>query len=145
MRNEFWRLDPVKAETGLSIAAISIEQGGAVNSPLPIRAELIGSDKATSEGITARGQSPVTMLCRQLIAAGFDPDRPLEAYRGQTLCLKVRSLADGGRLTVREGDNEPPRFTLWKPWQFRAVAPPIAPISSPQEMTPDRAIDERGP
>jgi hypothetical protein len=62
-----------------------------------IRAELIGSDQACAEGHEA---GTVCGLCRKLIAAGQDPAAPLHAYRGLTLCLKVRSIGEGARLRI---------------------------------------------
>ena len=41
-------------------------------------------------------------LCRKLIAAGYDPQLPMEVYRGQTLALHVRSLEAVAQLTVKE-------------------------------------------
>jgi hypothetical protein len=34
---------------------------------------------------------PVLALCRELLAAGLDPDAAVEAYRAGTLALRVRS------------------------------------------------------
>ena len=62
---------------------------------LPIRAELIGSDTCTAMGIIARAHAPVLTLCRLLIEAGHNPSARLEAYRGSTLCLTVRSIGEG--------------------------------------------------
>ena len=67
----------------------------------PIRAALIGSNHCEAEGITApRGSVPVLALCRALIEAGHDPNRPLHAYRGDVLALSVRSIGQGARLRV---------------------------------------------
>jgi hypothetical protein len=65
-----------------------------------IRAELIGSDQCSAFGITATGHAPVLALCGLLIDAAHHPATPLEAYRGEVLCLRVRSLREGARLTV---------------------------------------------
>jgi hypothetical protein len=75
----------------------------------PIRAELAGSDTCRAEGITAHSSSPVLALCRKLIEAGHDPARPLHAYRGETLCLVIRSIGEGARLEVNgEGTTSTP-------------------------------------
>ena len=66
--------------------------------PATIRAELIGSDECTALGITVHSFAPVLASCRQLIDAGHDPDRALHAYRGDTLCLTVKSISTGARL-----------------------------------------------
>jgi len=86
----------------------------------PIRCELTGSDTARAGNLTASGP---TELCRLLLAAGTDPDIPLECFRGRTLALRVKSIRAGARLTVRETDG--PRFVAWKAWPHRAVTPPI--------------------
>jgi hypothetical protein len=81
----------------------------------PLRAVIIGS-QAEAIGVTARGRAPVLALCRALIEAGHDPNTPLEAYRGTTLCLKVRSIGEGARLTVKETTRDgKPRFVTYRP------------------------------
>jgi hypothetical protein len=104
----------------------------------PLRAELIGSRRCSAVGITATGNAPVLTLCRRLIEAGHDPAARLEAYRGTTLCLCVRSIGEGARLTVHEGDGRP-RFVRLT----RDVGPPVAPndlastpLAEPLQKTP---------
>jgi hypothetical protein len=81
-----------------------------------LRAIIIGSSQAEANGITARGHAPVPALCRALIEAGHDPNTPIEAYRGTTLCLKVRSIGEGARLTVKETTRDgKPRFVTYRP------------------------------
>jgi hypothetical protein len=63
-----------------------------------IRAELTGSSSCKAAGITARGS--VLALCQLLVQAGFNPDRPLHAYRGATLCLIVRSIGEAAGLEI---------------------------------------------
>ena len=46
-------------------------------------------------------------MCRKLVDAGYDPARPLYAYRGDTLCLKVRSIGEGARLGCQDGGRFP--------------------------------------
>jgi len=65
-----------------------------------IRAELIGSDCCSALGITARSSAPVLALCRELVAAGFDQDASLEAWRDDVLCLRIRTIGEGARLRV---------------------------------------------
>ena len=64
----------------------------------PIRAELAWSDHATALGILARGGNPIISLCRKLLEAGHDAATPLEAWRGGTLCLRVRSIGEAAGL-----------------------------------------------
>jgi hypothetical protein len=77
---------------------------------VPIRAELIGSYCCEAEGISARGYAPVLELCRKLVAAGFSPVYPLEAWRGETLSLRIRSIGEGARLTVADDRHGTPRL-----------------------------------
>jgi hypothetical protein len=67
--------------------------------PNPIRAKLVGCT-AMACGKTAIGGSPVLDLCRELVAAGHNPQTPLEAYRGETLCLTVRSIGEAAGLEI---------------------------------------------
>jgi hypothetical protein len=60
-----------------------------------IHAELSGDDTAGACGITTQGSSPILNLCGMLIASGHDPDTPLEAWRGSTLALTIRSIGEG--------------------------------------------------
>jgi hypothetical protein len=87
----------------------------------PINATLTGSDCCEALGITARGRAPVLDLCRALVAAGHDPRRPLHAYRGDVLALKVRSIGEGAKLIVKE-DRAAPRFVPWEPFPRRVQA-----------------------
>jgi hypothetical protein len=63
-------------------------------SPQATRAELIGSDMATAAGLKVVAYTLVLALCRKLIAAGHDPHRPLHAYRGDVLCLRIRTIGE---------------------------------------------------
>lgn len=65
-----------------------------------IRGELSGSDGCSALGITATGNAPVLALCLLLIEAGYDPATPLEAYRGDVLALRVRTIGEGARLRI---------------------------------------------
>jgi hypothetical protein len=91
----------------------------------PITCVLTGSDTARVGDIVARGRAPVFDLCRLLVAAGFDPESPLKCYRGDMLCLRIRSIEKGAGLTIRETSTDGPRVVRWKPWPSRAVTAPI--------------------
>ena len=80
---------------------------------LPIRAELIGSDTCTAMGIIARAHAPVLTLCRLLIEAGHNPSARLEAYRGSTSCLTVRTSHGVG--FERVPDAQEPRTSRKTP------------------------------
>jgi hypothetical protein len=90
-----------------------------------VRAELIAGDTAVTLGITANSHTPVLSLCRKLAEAGHDPATPLHAYRGDTLCLTIRSIGDGAGLTVAE--HQGTRFAPWKPFLPFGGSPRIAP------------------
>ena len=66
----------------------------------PIPAQLSGSDTCTAVGRTAHGSTPVLAMCRELMAAGLNPDSALIVYRKGILALKVRSIAEGAGLEV---------------------------------------------
>jgi hypothetical protein len=68
----------------------------------PIIAAITGSDSAVVMSISVRSTSPLLCLCRALLRAGTDPNRPLRAFRGDVLALTIRSLADGARLEVNQ-------------------------------------------
>jgi hypothetical protein len=66
----------------------------------PLRAAIIGSDECRAEGFSALAASPVLSLCHKLIAAGHDPDQPMQVWRNGTLCLRVRSIGLAAGLEV---------------------------------------------
>jgi hypothetical protein len=74
--------------------------GATLKQPVPIRAGLIGSDRCEAEGISVCTAAPVLALCRKLVAAGHDPQRPLHAYRGNVLALRVRSIGEGAQFAI---------------------------------------------
>jgi hypothetical protein len=84
-------------------------------------AHLIGSSTCTGSGITANSPTPVLALCRQLIAAGLDPDQAMDVYRGATLALRVRSLRQAARLEI---NGHGTGFVV------RAIGGPAPPIAS---------------
>lgn len=80
----------------------------------PIRAMLVGSGRCETNGIHGTGFAPVLALCRKLIEAGCDPATPMEAWRGDTLALSVRSIGEGARLTVEDDRHGRPRLRRWR-------------------------------
>src|SRR5262245_9181712 len=70
--------------------------------PQVIRAELVGGTTCTALGVTARGHAPILKLCRQLVAAGHDPRRPLRAYRGQTEAVHIPSIGEGATPAIED-------------------------------------------
>jgi hypothetical protein len=65
-----------------------------------IRAELTGDTLASGDDLVAGSSSPVIELCQMLINAGYSPSTPMEVYRGDTLCLHVRSIGEAAGLRV---------------------------------------------
>src|SRR5215831_13826091 len=105
-----------------------------------IRAELIGSNACSALGITACGHAPVVALCELLIEAGHDPNRALLAYRGETLCLRVRSIAEGATLAVEDDRRGTPRFRRRRA-RGDGAAPYVAQIREARVLTtPDHQI-----
>ena len=101
----------------------------------PIRATLIGSAHCEFDGIVARGHAPVLGLCRALLAAGYDPRRPLHAYRGDTLALTIQSIGEGARLTVEDDRHGRPRLRRWRKRQPGCgAASPVAQIAEGQQL-----------
>jgi hypothetical protein len=95
----------------------------------PLYAEMFGDNFARCAGITVTAASPVLELCRRLVAAGHDPAQSLEAWRGSTLALRIRSIGAAARLTVTTGSNGAPVFVAAAPPMRSPDAPatPIAP------------------
>lgn len=56
--------------------------------------------RAAALGVTCHGSAPILDLCRKLVAAGHDPETPLEAYRGATLALITTSIGAAARLQI---------------------------------------------
>lgn len=86
--------------------------------PMPhtnaIRAELIGADQARACGLEVRARAPVLAMCRKLVERGFDPETPLQAYRDDVLCLRVRAIGEAAALLVEEYAS--PRFARLRGW-----------------------------
>jgi hypothetical protein len=72
----------------------------AQDQPDLIHAELSSSDTACALGITVQASAPVLALCRRLVETGCDPRTPLEAWRGNVLCLRIRSIGEGASLEI---------------------------------------------
>jgi hypothetical protein len=79
----------------------STPQGKRFSAPkAPIRAELVADDSCCALGMTVRGLAPVLALCRLLVEAGHDPATPLEAWRGDVPCLRIRSIGAAAALRI---------------------------------------------
>jgi len=89
------------------------------NQTQALRAELTGSDTCAAAGITAKGSTPVLALCRELLAAGVNPDQALEVYRGAMLALRIRSIRETAGLEINGEGNG------FRAWRTPAPAPPM--------------------
>ncbi len=118
----------------------------AANAPPPtalqvIRTELIGRHTCVAAGVTARSSAPVLALCRQLLAAGLNPDQPMEVFRTGTLALHIRSIGEAAGLEINsEGTGFRParRPDAASPVRFGSEndTPPI-PEAFPQMAAPE--------
>jgi hypothetical protein len=90
-----------------------------------ITAELSGSSSCVckSLGVSMSGNAPVLAMCRELLAARADPDSSLTVYRKGILSLRIRSIREGARLTVKEPDRGRPHFARWSAFAPSPVAP----------------------
>jgi hypothetical protein len=95
-----------------------------------LRCQLVGSDRCVCGDLSVRHNAPVLAMCRKLIAAGYDPDCPLEAYRSETLCLRISSIGHGAQYTAEE-HRGPPELRRYKAFSRADVAPPIRPNDGP--------------
>jgi hypothetical protein len=84
-----------------------------------VRADLTGDDCCTAGAVTLTARTPLLAMCRVLLANGFDPATPLQAFRGDTLCLMVRSIGMGAALTVAEHDPGSRRGDRFLPLRCR--------------------------
>ena len=108
--------------------------------PWPVRAELVGSDQCSASRIVAHGYTPVLGLCRELVSIGINPATALHVYRGDLLCLVVRSIGDGAALEIN-GDG-----TGFRPLRQPDAAPPMRPNDrerSEERLAPPRKRVDR--
>ena len=101
---------------------LTAETGQNVDPFSTICAELIGSDTCAALGLTVKSGAPVLALRRMLIEAGHNPGTPLEAYRDDTLCLRVRSIGEAARLRM---DTDKTGRPVFKREKTTARASPI--------------------
>jgi len=91
---------------------------GAANA---IRAELTKDNICSALGIPVQSPSPVLALCRKLVEVGHHPNTPIAVYRGDVLCLRIRSIGEAAQLEVNgEGTGFRP---LAKPGRDRPTRP----------------------
>jgi hypothetical protein len=121
--------------------------------------QLSGSDTCSAEGIAVKAKAPIFALCRRLVAAGFNPAASLFAYRGDTMCVRARSIGEAAMFTVTERDRDGLKIERWRPFPAHAVAlkkskkitkrpsclPPVAPRTnaSPREKVKKKNFSNR--
>jgi hypothetical protein len=98
----------------------------------PVVCRIFGSDHCEVDDLVVRHSAPVLAMCRALIDADYDPERPIEAYRGDVLSLRVSSIGYGAKFTIEESrSGGAPVLRRYKAFPGRAVAPPMRPTYSP--------------
>jgi hypothetical protein len=115
---------PLNRLLNVALGKIDLRPNSAVldaDKAVSIPGELMGSKTCEAP---ARDAAPALVLCRKLIEAGVDPKRSLHAYRGDTLCLTVRSIDAGAQWTVKETPFGP-RLERWMPFSTPPVASPV--------------------
>jgi hypothetical protein len=96
-----WRNRLPKVQPQARVASIeSVDTSDKRTPQAAIRAELIADDSCSALGMTVRGPAPVLALCRLLVEAGHDPATPLEAWRGDVPCLRIRSIGAAAALRI---------------------------------------------
>jgi hypothetical protein len=96
---------------------VSPRSTGYRKQPIPITTELTGSHRCecASHDLSASGHTPALVLCRELLIAGANPDSALAVCREGVLALRIRSIREGARLTVKDGKLGTPKFRLASP------------------------------
>lgn len=90
------------------------------------------SNRCEAEGYSVRANAPVLALCRKLVENGYDPARPLHAYRGDTLALTVTSIGHGAQFTVEDNPYGTPVLRRFRDRQQGAgAAPPVRRTAEP--------------
>ena len=96
-----------------------------------IRAELIGTNTATAQKMVVTSAAPILGLCRALLAGGHDPATALEAYRGDTLCVRIRSIGQAAQL-----EPSPSGVGFVRRHSRLRAGPPVAPTASAGHLVP---------
>src|ERR1700730_7046435 len=114
--------EPVPGSEFLPGSKLSSDTQSLTDRQARIRCELVGSDVVVAGDIKADGAFD---LCRRLLAAGANPAAELVCFRDGRPALRIRSIGDGARLTVRETATDGPRVVAWKAFQARDVSAPV--------------------
>lgn len=111
-----------------------------VQHQLNLRAELIGTNSATAQTAVVTSAAPILDLCRALVAGGVDPATSLEAYRGDTLCVRIKSIGRAAQF-----EPSPTGVGFVRRHSRLRAAPPVAqtaPAGHPVRPSNSRAPTE---
>ncbi len=60
--------------------------------------------------------NPIFDYCRKLMEEGVvDPKEPLEAYRGEVMCIKIRSIEEGSLMYIKDTKEGTPTVRAINP------------------------------
>lgn len=68
-----------------------------------------------TDGEEPRNNAPVLDYCRKLVREGNAQRTKLEVYRGDVLCLTVKSVIEGARLDIIENEKKGPILVKHRP------------------------------
>lgn len=94
---KFWKADSKRT---IGMSCLNKPAKHSTQPCWPIRAALVGSQHCSALGIAAHSYAPVLNLCKLLVDTGINPATALHVYRGDMLCLIVRSIGTGARLEI---------------------------------------------
>jgi hypothetical protein len=117
--------ETTKPATASGEPALDVEQlGGPLDTqltPSVVNAQLVGTGAVLGKIKAANALD----LCRALVSAGFDPNAALVCHRGNKVALRIRTIGEGAKLTIREDGL---RVVPWKAFSHRDVAAPMRQI-----------------
>jgi hypothetical protein len=103
----------------------------------PVVCPIINSDRCEIDDLVVKHNAPVLAMCRKLIEAGYDQDRPLETYRGDTLRLRISSVCYGAKWTVEDNRvRTPTHARSWDRVASTGRASPVRPKDGPANPIP---------
>jgi hypothetical protein len=88
-----------------------------------MQAQIFGSSACCVSGSTIIGQgyTPVLDACRRLLQVGYPSSTPLDAYRGDTPCLHIRSVGEAAQLTIASNGYGRPVFAAMEKYSHSPV------------------------
>jgi hypothetical protein len=105
------------------------------NRKTPVVCRIVGPDRCEVDGIVVKHNAPVLAMCRELLDVGYDPERPLEAYRSEMLCLRISSIGHGAKFTVKDNRRGTPVLRrCYEAATGMSTAPPMRRSGSPATL-----------